>query len=532
MKAIVSCLFLFFFLALDAQKEISPETNIKEITVFLQGAQVTRSGSIQLPAGKSKVVLSGLSRYLNNESIQVKGKGNFTIFSVNHRINYLKNLDKPKEILVLEDSLELLNNQLDEKNVYLNALQQEEQMIMANKSLGGENTGVSVTELRTASAFFREKINEIGLQKINTNQNVKEIKEDIEKINNQLNQMNALRDQPMSEIVVTVDASRTGQASFEASYFVSRAGWVPSYELRATNTEEPVDLVYNGNVFQTTGENWDNVLLTLSTGNPVLSGTKPDLRPWHLRFFTPRTYDTRTKSARISEMEAPEALEDVAQVSYGEATYQKAITTEGQTTTEFAIPVYYTIPSDGDQYTVRISDHTLQASFNYYTAPKIDKDAFLLAEISEWENLDLLSGEASLFFEGTYVGSSYINLAEATSDTLQFSLGRDKNIVITREQLKDYTSSQFIGPNKRETIGHEIIVKNTRSETIEIVIEDQVPVSTTREIEVTVEEKSGARYNETTGMLKWEFNLKPSEERKFRFVYEVKYPKDKEVILE
>ena len=532
MRTIFSFILIFCFFTIKAQNETTLQTSISGVTVFLQGAQVSRAGSLQLPAGDSKVVISGLSQYLNSESIQVKGKGAFTILSVNHRINYLRNLKKPKNIVVLEDSLELLNFNLEKENAFLRALQQEEEMLLANKDIGGQNAGVNLTDLKTATTFFREKINEIGLLKIKTNRKIKDLKEDIDRIQNQLNQLNARRNQPMSEIVVAVSSPRAMQVSFDASYYVPQAGWTPAYDLRATSIKDPVDLVYKGNVYQTTGESWDDVMLTLSTGNPVLSGTKPNLQPWYLYFYTSRKYETsQKKSAMRSEMAAP-SLAEVEEVAYDEvAVYQEAVTITGQTTTEFAIPVKYTVPSDGDYYTVRIAEHSLPATYKYYAVPKLDKDAFLLAEISDWEDLELLSGEASLFFEGTYVGSSYLDAA-ATTDTLQFSLGRDRNIVITREKLKDFTASQFIGPNKRETIGFEITVKNNKKEAIDIVIEDQVPLSTNKEIEVSIEEKSGAKYNQTTGILKWTFNLKPAENKKLRLIYEVKYPKERKVILE
>ena len=191
----------------------------------------------------------------------------------------------------------------------------------------------------------------------------------------------------------------------------------------------------------------------------------------------------------------------------------------------------YTVKSDNKSYAVDIDSYNLPAFYQYYSVPKVDKTAFLTANITDWEKYNLLEGEANIFFEGTFVGKSLLDVRYA-SDTLQISLGRDKNVSVTREKIKDFTSKKFIGSKKEEARAWDIIVKNNKSQAINMVVYDQVPVSTLDEIKVEISKTSGAKQNSTTGELKWEFKLDPNKTKKFKLQYSVKYPKNRNLIIE
>ena len=177
---------------------------------------------------------------------------------------------------------------------------------------------------------------------------------------------------------------------------------------------------------------------------------------------------------------------------------------------------------------VDIRKYDLNASYLYSVAPKLDMDAFLLAKGTGWEEFSLLPGEANIFFEGTFVGKTAIN-PNSIKDTLAISLGRDKRIVVKREKVKDFTTRKAIGSNIRETYSYELSVRNTKQEPIQIIVEDQVPVSQNSQIEVLVTDSGGAAYNKDTGKLQWIWTLQPNETKKAAFKFEVKYPKDKQI---
>jgi hypothetical protein len=202
-----------------------------------------------------------------------------------------------------------------------------------------------------------------------------------------------------------------------------------------------------------------------------------------------------------------------------------------QTTVEFQIDMPYTIHSDNKNYTIEMVSYTLPAYYEYYCVPKIDRDAFLMAYIIDWEKYNLLEGEASLFFEDTYIGKSLLDV-RYSSDTLNISLGRDKNVVVNREKQKDYMSKQFFGSTKEVTKSWLISVKNNKSQPINLAILDQIPVSTLEEIVVEAQKLSGGIQNTETGEVKWKFTLEPAEKKEAELRYSVKYPNYQNLLIE
>ena len=308
--------------------------------------------------------------------------------------------------------------------------------------------------------------------------------------------------------------------------------------MRATDTNSPIALNYRASVYQTTGEDWKNVKLKLCTGNPQQNGTKPSLYPWYLYIYNTYT-DYRSNNAPVAATESLSKNEDKSGGEKERAEDYIAAQTAANYTTvntnatnfEFDISLPYTINSDGKTTIVEIQNYTLPATYEYYCAPKLDPYAYLLAKVTGWEDYNLLSGYINLYFEGTYVGKSYLNTKD-TKDTLDVSLGRDENIVVERKKQKEYNTNQFIGANRKVSFAWEINVRNKKKTPITIVVEDQLPLSTDKQIEIEQGETSNAKYDETTGFLSWKLNMKSSETQSIKFSYSVKYPKDKNVYIE
>ncbi len=205
--------------------------------------------------------------------------------------------------------------------------------------------------------------------------------------------------------------------------------------------------------------------------------------------------------------------------------------TENQTSVEFEIKIPYTILSENKNTTVEMEHYSLPAEYQYYCIPKVDKDAFLLANISDWEQYNLLEGEANIFFENTFVGKTILDI-RGQSDTLNISLGRDRNVSIQREKMKEYTSQKFLGSKTETTRGWKITIKNNKLQPISMLLFDQIPVSLTNEIEVSPENISGAELNKETGEMKWKFTLQPLQKNELDLMYKVKYPKGKILTVE
>ncbi len=545
-KIILWTIFILCNLNIYAQTEKNVKSNVKSVTVFLNRAQVVNTAQVVIPAGTTNLVFEELSTKIIKPSIQVTAKGNIIIMSVKHQINYLRNQSKTAKIKQYEDSLEILRDKIKILSIQRLNWQREEEVILSNKLIGGE-AGVNAQKLKEMADFFRNRLTEIQ-------GNIYQIDKDITKSNlkisliaNQMNEANRDITKPTSEVLVTVTSSVLSTVIFELNYIVPDAGWVPIYDLRAKDAQSPIQLSYKANVFQNTGIDWKDVKVTLSTGNPSQGGVKPELKTWYINFYNQMVaqnlrntslYENNSRGRAASpsinaseDMMKKESTKDVEEEKVAETIADKTEVTESTFATEFEISVPYTILSDGKPQLVDVKNYDVKTYYDYGVVPRVDFDAFLIARVTNWEGLNLLSGQANVYFEGTFVGETYLN-ANNLRDTLAISLGRDKKIITKRIKVQDMSSKKFIGTNVKEEMGFEIQVRNTKKTDIEITIEDQIPISKNSQIDVELIEAKDGNYNKNTGKVTWKLKIKPNETRKLLIKYTLKYPKGKQIAFE
>ncbi|MBL0342087.1 MAG: DUF4139 domain-containing protein [Bacteroidetes bacterium] len=519
--SVAVCSFAF------AEDKIVNTTDINEVKIYTSGAMVTRSSKVTLDAGQSVIRFENLSPSINPSSIAVNGTGDFTILSVTHKLDYLGPDRKTTEMIVLEDSLMNLNGKREGMLNQISVLQEEQNLLLANKSVGGANTGVKLEELKNIASFFRVRMIEIKDKILELSIKEKKLKMSIDKVNSQLASLNNKRNEPYSTILVDVTASARTLASFSISYYTGNVTWIPNYDIRVKDAFSPVELVFKAMVSQNTGEDWKNVKVKISTGNPSIGVTKPELFPWYLNFNYPMIMNSNAPSSirQQKDAEGQIMMRDEVQAK-SISNYVTAVQTQFSTDYDISIP--YSIPADGLNYAVQIKEIKLPATYSYFAVPKIDRDAFLVASITGWEGMDLQAGNSNVYYENTFVGETMFNPV-TENDTLQVSLGRDKRVVIKREVLKDFSSNQLLGSYRTRTFSYETTIKNNRKESIKLIIEDQLPVSQDKEIEVKVIDISGGDFNAENGKLKWVIEIAPGQQLKKKINYSVKYPKDKQV---
>lgn len=596
-------------------KEKEVKTIVNDVTVFIEGAQITRKKAVELSAGTTILKFVDLSPFIKAKSLQVKADGNVTVISVNQQQNYLDKLEKSTELVSLESQLEAVRQKIQTERTYLGIIAEEISFLQANKAVGGNQT-LNAATLKSTADYYSAKLTSLKLKELDRNQTLQDLIAKERDIRNQINTITGKKEYANGEVLVKIETKRATRTNLELSYVVGNAGWYPSYDIRAKNVNEPVQLSYKANVKQDTKIDWNNVNLKLSSANPNVSGIAPEMQTYFLDYNTrPPVYNrsvsevsgvvrdqnnqplpganvmvqgttigttagfdgryslTVPKSANslqisyigyesktvpinravinVSLIEDAQALQEVVVSSYtskekrtmndmapGVAEMKIRGTStipmqqvENQTTVDFAIDVPYTIKSDNKSYAVTMVNYDLPASYQYYSVPKIEKEAFLLAAVKDWEQYNLLEGEANIFFENTFVGKTILDVRYA-SDTLDISLGRDKNVTINREKITDFSSKKFVGTRKEESRAWKITVKNNKSEAINMLLLDQVPVSIRDEIKVEIDELSRGKRNPATGEVKWEIKLNPGEERVFILKYVVKYPKNKNLIIE
>ncbi len=532
---VLSGLTLLVSLSLSAQTEKEIKAEIKHVTVFTDRAQLDHEASVSLIKGKTVLKLPGLSPYIDPQSIQVKGYGEFTILSVNQQNNYLQNLEDSPEIKSIRSQIEALTIKTEDEKSAIKVLNEKITFLSANKAILVKETAFSIEQFKTLMDLYTTNVDQALTTILKKERLIKEYEKQIAALQQQVAQKLGKQQLPSGEILVTVTSEKqiTGRLTF--SYVVSNAGWYPSYDIRVDDIKNPVTIFYKANLFQNSGIEWKDVKLSFSNATPWVAGDMPVLYPWFLDYYAPapimirgnRSLAVASDAPVMMEMAAKEAkMEDLAEAA--PVAVEKQI---GETSITFDISTPYTIPSDGKIQTVEIQRITAPADYKYVTLPKLTQLAYLTANITDWAKLSLQSGEATLYFENSFVGKSYLNVKQLT-DTLTVSLGTDNSILVKREKRKDFTSKKVIGSNKTETYSFLITIRNNKTNSVKITLNDQIPISSNSGISVEAIELSAGKHNQQTGEIKWDLELKPQETKQIVLTYSVKYPKDKTVILE
>lgn len=662
MRYLTPILLWLPLILVGAEKPVT--TRITAVKVFLSGAEVTRTGTIDLPKGTSMLLFAGLSDEVDPSNIQVSGNGSFTILGVQHRLNYLEEKQDRAEVAELITKIKAAEADLAKENSLLTVLEKEDARLAKNDVIAGDQ-GLSLEQLRSINDYLFARQEGIALKRLERQARVADLDEQLGKLRLQLNQLQGKKARATSEVLVEVSANAAVEAGLVLKYMVRSAGWSPSYDIRVADITMPLQLTYKAQVYQSSGEEWKDVQLALSSGQPNKDAIMPELRTWRLDFGVPPSAYTMEKSYNASVRDVRGMLRDAStgeplpfvtvalmdasgntlnstttnadgyyaiaipalgrtlQFTYvgyqsqnlsiyngtmnvnmaavvkelstvqirgartealsaadiermpsfsGEADYliprhagvvalnstrrirrQKIEFGEDEyddmaengsanasladaavqrtTSFEFPISVPYTIPSDGQNHQVGVQEQELKSTYRYYCTPKLDLDAFLFAQVTGWEGLNLLAGPAYIYFEGTYVGESLLDLG-GVGDTLDISLGRDKGVSVQRTKRKDFSQRQVVGGKRTESVGWEIAVRNNKPQLIELTITDQFPVAARNEIEVKLDEDGGAQVHAEKGFLTWKVTVQPRTNQQWRFGYSVKVPKERVVVLE
>jgi len=543
------------------------QTNIQAVKLYLDGAEVMRQHPLNLKQGRHKLIFTGLSPKLYNQTIQAGASNAVKILSVTTETNYIDRRKDTPRAKQIRDSIEQIRLKIDllqdERKAYL----AEKTMLDQNRSIKGENNNLTVQELQAAADFYRQRYLEINKALSRLQKELEQPSRQILDLKLQLREINADR-RPTAEIHLVVEAESSTATTIDLRYVVSDAGWAAVYDLEAGEFDAPIQLGYRGLAYNNTGIDWNDVALTLSTADPLKSMVAPSLSVWTLDNYSTQNIDRLANNININIQQnnqnnynVPQKL-DVSQGLYQQEIqsilgedYQKGIDyntkryrdylqnkNEKPTVVEatldvpefnadFIIPKPYTIPSDRKPYSVEINTFKLPVTYKYYAVPKLDKDAFLLAQVVGWEDLDLVSGNVNIYNNDKYIGQSYLSIRNL-SDTLSVSLGRDADVVVERTKVKGSAKKQLFGSQKKASIAYRINIRNNRSKSIDIEIEDQVPISDDKDVTVQVDEKSNANYDEKTGILNWRFQLAPNKNKEINLGFSIKYPKDKQVKIQ
>ena len=522
---------LFCFSAITfAQKPIFTSAKIKSATIYSNSAELNHTASATIPSGTSEIVIKNVADYVNENTIQIGAPANVTVLSVQFTRNFISEyeIDESNPMIKrVRDSIMLIEKEMgkiaNEKVSYSKTID----LLDKNQNVAGQNSGLNVTELIKLVDYYRAKRNELSNLVDTLIEKENKLKDKLSKLNSKL-ELNTQKQEKTSQgkLVLQVMTDVASSVNLDINYLTNNASWSPFYDLRADNINSPINLMYKAKVVQNTGIDWKKVKLTLSSGNPNQNNTAPILQAWFLRYGYPRTYGYDNSNAKLNTVVVSGYMKkDKAEMDESSISNYTTIN-ENQLNISFDIDIPYDILSNGKAHSVALKDLKLPATYKYYAVPKVEKEAFLLAEISEYSKFNLLPGEANIIFEGMYVGKTMIN-PNQTSDTLNLSMGRDKKIAIKREKIADKSGTKFLSGYKEQTFTYDITVKNNKKEAIEMLLKDQYPISTDKEIIIELLDNGKAKVNTETGILTWDVKLNAGETKKLRISYKVKYPKDK-----
>lgn len=594
---VLACMFTSMIKAVE--KEIP--TEIKAVTLYYKGAEITRETAIQLEKGESVLKFTGLSPYIRKESIRVSGDKNVTILNVSYQMNYLTELKRKDEIENIRKELEKNAQLIEDENTRISILQEKENFLKNNMVLSGKNEAVNPDELKTINEYYGRNIEFLTLEMLKCRRTIADLQKQKAALNNQLIILNAERTLPSGEILVSVQAAQAARPNLTLNYMVDQASWYPSYDARVEQTGRNMEISYKANISQNTGVDWTNVELTLTNARTDISGNLVELTPWYLDFYNPNTYygyreansgvlgyaaeaeedsDYAAGAApsmairgvsSLNKAAAPMYIvdgvpvddisginpDDIASVDvlkdksatsvYGSraengvievVTKKKkgssgplTIVSRGTSFTEFFIDARQTVLNGKDEQVIRFRESEVEASYEYKTIPRNAANVFLVGKINNWYAASLMDGPVNLYLEKTFAGKSVLSTNQF-NDTISLSFGVDNGISVSRDKVTDFTAVQVIGSNMRVKRSWKIRLQNNKQYAVKVIVEDQVPVSSNKEIEVKPLELSGGELDPESGKVSWEVELEPGATHELLLSFEVKYPKDKTINLE
>ena len=532
MKKILLLLTLFISVIAWAQKPIFTSAKVNAATVYTNGAELSQSTSLNLPKGTSEIVIKNVADYLNENTVQIGAPSSLTVLSVQFTQNYISEyeIDESNPVIKkVRDSITLVKKEIDKIQIDKVSHSKTIELLDKNQQVAGQNSGLSVIELMKLVDYYKVKRTELNNAITVFQEKENKLNEKLAKLNSKL-EINTKNEEKTSKgkLILQVMNEVAGNVNLDINYMTNNASWQPFYDLRAENIKEPINMMYKAKVIQNTGIDWKKVKLTLSSGNPNQNNEAPILQAWFLRYGNPYDKYMYQNQYTVRNTIQGKALSvaHVADEKIESSISNYTTVNENQLNVSFEIEIPYDILSNGKAHSVALKEIKLPASYRYYAVPRVEKEAFLLAQINDYSKFNLLPGEANIIFEGMYVGKTFIN-PNQTADTLSLSMGRDKKISIKREKVTDKSGTKFLSSYKEQTFTYDITVRNNKKEAIEMLLKDQYPISTDKEITIEVLEKDKAKVNEETGVMTWELKLAPNETKKIRISYKVKYPKDK-----
>ena len=253
----------------------------------LTGHRLIMKPQFRFRPGKTILKLSALSPYIDVQSIQVKGFGDFTILSVNHQNNYLQNLEDSPEIKSIRSQIETLQLKVEDEKAAISILKEKAAFLVANREILVKETTFSIEQLKNVMDLYTKNMEQVTVTSLMKERLIKDYEKQIAALQKQIADKLGRQQLPSGEISVTITSEKQVSGRLTFSYVVANAGWYPSYDIRVDDIKNPVSIYYKANVFQNSGVDWKDIKISFSNATPWIAGDIPVLYPWFIDYYNP-----------------------------------------------------------------------------------------------------------------------------------------------------------------------------------------------------------------------------------------------------
>lgn len=397
---------------------------------------------------------------------------------------------------------------------------QQEKILLANASIKGENDGLIPEDFREFMPLFEQKFMEVGKKKLALQEKLvlaqakRKIWEDPVNIQPRTSE-------GTSTIRILAEAPRNLTTTLSLAYVVDQASWTPHYTARVQDTNQPLSVIFQADISQQTGMDWNKSVILLSTAKPFLGGIKPEVTPEYLEIQSPRLAYARAPKMALQEESLAAVANDKAPAK---APSPVVLVENMELFRQFTLPGYQRIPHGGLPTRLDVQNFVWQPTYTYAFVPSLATDGFVEAQLPTEDLKNLLSGSLTLFWKGTYLGESYLD-TRITDQPPTLSLGRDQSLQARKEEVQDKKSYRTMGQSVRDTQAFRYTLTNLKNQAVKVKVEDQIPVSQDSRIEVTSETSPVGKINAETGLLQWEVTIPAGGSVVLEKTLNIKYPK-------
>lgn len=525
----------------NAENIVTLKSKVTAATVFLNRASVSRSATVSLTAGQYELELPLLTADLVEESVRVSGRGSAGLKILDVKVTTEHTAEIQEEITRrIQAQMDSLQREVNKISNRIKVFENQKQFVESIQAESIKNINQSLTITRPTIQNWQDILKFIdgNLGAIYENIRLNEEQRRTlllkkEALNNNLSRKNSDQDKIIKKIIVSTQVEKQGTFELQFSYFVYGASWSPMYDMRVRPDEEQMELTYQGLVRQNTGENWENISLTLSTARPMDLLVFPALSPWFLTMPAPeREYKLkRGKAESVVEVMDADGVELQAGINemalQNMATFSIAEVRENITSAVYDLPLKVNIPSDNFPHNVAIGIEEMPVNFKYLTIPKRIEKTFLQGEIVNKTQYTLLDGPANIFINNEFINKTQINTIVPT-DTFELALGIDDAIKVERHLAKKFVEKQgLLGGKKLVTLEYEIVLKNNRKTARNVKVIDQLPISQNEELKVSLLEPEPNQVKiDQQNQVIWDVRLMPGETKRIPFKFQIEFPKN------